>query len=74
MRIDRIFSEGEAAHALRRLGFEVAPAPGRPGLYDVAHPVIGGTRVFTTEQLCDFAAGATVIESHLKGQPDALMV
>ncbi len=66
MRLDRVYTEGEALVALRRLGFEVNEAPLRPGLYEVAHPAIGGARTFTVEQLCTFAEGAAIIEAQLK--------
>lgn len=72
MRLDRVLSEGEALVALRRMGFEVAPAEGRLGLYEVTHPQIGGQRVFTVDQLCDFAAGAMVLDSHVRGAPATL--
>lgn len=63
MRLDRVYTEGEALVALRRLGFEVNEAQFRPGLYEVSHPQVGGTRTFTVEQLCTFAEGASVIEA-----------
>ncbi|HEX9057780.1 MAG TPA: hypothetical protein VF818_09635 [Ktedonobacterales bacterium] len=66
MRLDRVYTEGEALVALRRLGFEVNTAPLRPGLYEVSHPTIGGTRTFTVEQLCNFAEGAAMIDSVAK--------
>jgi hypothetical protein len=66
MRLDRIFSEGEAVNALRRLGFTLREVPNRPELIEASHPQIGGTRVFTLEQLSSFAEGAVVIEAHLK--------
>jgi hypothetical protein len=66
VRLDRVYTEGEALVALRRLGFQVNEAPLRPGLYEVAHPTIGGTRTFTVEQLCTFAEGASVIEALLR--------
>jgi hypothetical protein len=66
VRLDRVYTEGEALVALRRLGFEVNEAPLRPGLYEVSHPHIGGTRTFTVEQLCTFAEGGSVVESMLK--------
>ncbi|HEX6121749.1 MAG TPA: hypothetical protein VFY89_01250 [Ktedonobacterales bacterium] len=66
MRLDRVLSEGEAVNALRRFGFEIREAEYRPGLFEVSHPNIGGTRVFTIEQLASFAEGATVMEEHLK--------
>ncbi|MBF6590605.1 MAG: hypothetical protein IVW57_08750 [Ktedonobacterales bacterium] len=68
MRLDRVLSEGEAVTALRRLGFVLQEAEYRPGLFEVSHPLIGGTRVFTLEQLTSFAEGATVIEAYLKQQ------
>ncbi len=66
MRIDRVLNEGEAINALQRLGFNVQQAQGRAGLYQVSHPQGGGSRVFTVEQLCSFAEGATVLETMLK--------
>lgn len=66
MRIDRVLAEGEAVNALRQMGFDVREADGRPGLYEVSHPGIGGMRVFTIEQLCCFAEGAAVIETHMR--------
>ena len=71
MRIDRVLNEGEALNALQRLGFEVRQAQGRAGLYQVSHPQGGGARVFTVEQLCSFAEGATVIETLLKAPTGA---
>jgi hypothetical protein len=71
MRIDRVLNEGEAINALQRLGFEVRQAQGRAGLYQVSHPQSGGARVFTVEQLCSFAEGATVIETLLKSPSGA---
>lgn len=68
MRLDRVYAEGEALVALRKLGFEVNEAPLRPGLYEVSHPNVGGARTFTVEQLCTFAEGAAVIESLLASQ------
>jgi len=66
MRLDRVYTEGEALVALRRLGFEVIEDPLRPALYEVAHPALGGARTFTVEQLCTFAEGAAIIETLLK--------
>jgi hypothetical protein len=66
MRLDRVFSEGEAVNALRRLGFNVREADYRPDLYEVSHPQIGGSRIFTIEQLTSFAEGATIVTEHLK--------
>ncbi len=65
MRLDRIYSEGEAITALRQLGFGVQDAPYRPGLYEVDHPELGGTRIFTEEQLCRFAEGVSCTETLL---------
>jgi hypothetical protein len=69
MRLDRVYSEGEAQVALQRMGFDVRPAPLRPGLYELAHPSIGGTRTCTVEQLCFFAEGAAAAEQIFKGVP-----
>lgn len=69
MRLDRVYTEGEALVALRRLGFDVNEAPLRPGLYEVSHPRIGGARTFTVEQLCNFAEGAEMIDALLKQTP-----
>ena len=66
MRLDRIYSEGEALVALKRLGFEVKEAPLRPGLYEVTHPQVGGARTFTVEQLCTFSEGASLLEALLQ--------
>jgi len=74
MRLDRVLSEGEAVNALRRLGFGLREVENRPGLVEVSHPHIGGTRVFTIEQLTNFAEGAAMIEALLKsaaGAPSA---
>jgi len=65
MRLDRIYSEGEAINALRKLGFEVREAPYRPGLYEASHAALGGTRIFTEEQLCRFAEGMSCAETLL---------
>jgi hypothetical protein len=67
MRLDRVLSEGEAINALQRMGFQVRESQNRRGLYEVSNPDVGGARTFTVEQLCSFAEGASVIESHLKG-------
>lgn len=69
MRLDRVFSEGEAQIALRRMGFAVTPAEGRPGLYDVSHPSIGGARTITVEQMCFLAEGAVLAEQIVRGIP-----
>lgn len=69
MRIDRIYAEGEAINELRRLGFVVKEAPYRLGLYEVAHPQLGGTRTFTVAQLTNFAEGAANVETLLRGAP-----
>lgn len=74
MRLDRVFSEGEAQVALRRLGFEVHDAPGRPGLYEVSHPAVGGARTMTVEQMCFFAEGAVIAEQVVRGAPAKEMV
>jgi hypothetical protein len=66
MRLDRIYSEGEAVIALRRLGFQVNQEPFRPGLYEVEHPDLGGSRTFTEEQICRFAEGVSISETLLK--------
>jgi len=67
MRLDRVLSEGEAEVALRRLGFDVHDAPGRPGLLEIAHPNIGGARTVTVEQLCFFAEGAVLADQVVRG-------
>lgn len=66
MRLDRVYSEGEALVALKRLGFDVHEAKQRPGLYEATHPSVGGLRTFTVEQLCAFAEGAALAESLLR--------
>ncbi len=66
MRLDRIYTEGEAITALRNLGYRVQDAPYRPGLYEVDHPDLGGTRTFTEEQLCRFAEGVSSTETLLR--------
>lgn len=65
MRIDRVYSEGEAVNALQKLGFTCRESTDRVGEYIVAHTTIGGERTFTVEQLCDFAEGATIMATHL---------
>lgn len=67
MRLDRVFSEGEAQVALRRLGFDVREAEGRPGLYELAHPQIGGTRTVTVDQMVFFAEGAALADQAARG-------
>jgi hypothetical protein len=62
MRLDRVYSEGEAQVALQRMGFDVHPAPMRPGLYEIAHPALGGERTCTVDQMCFFAEGASAAE------------
>jgi hypothetical protein len=64
--LDRVYSEGEALVALKRLGFDVQEAPLRPGLYEVTHPQVGGARTFTVEQLCTFSEGASLLEALIK--------
>ena len=67
MRLDRVLSEGEAKTALRQLGFDVREAEGRPGLYDVSHPNLGGERTYTVDQLVYFAEGATLADQLARG-------
>ena len=67
MRLDRVYSEGEAQLALQRLGFDVHPAPMRPGLYEIAHPALGGARTCTVEQMLFFAEGASAAEQLVRG-------
>ena len=62
MRLDRVLSEGEAQIALRRMGFDVREAAGRPGLYEIQHSQLGGSKTVTVEQLCFFAEGAVLAE------------
>ena len=62
MRLDRVLSEGEAQIALRRLGFDVHEAQGRPGLYEIENDKVGGIKVVTVEHLCFFAEGAVIAE------------
>jgi hypothetical protein len=69
MRLDRVLSEGEAQEALRRLKFDVHAAPGRPGLYELSHPNVGGARTMTVDQMCFFAEGAVIAEQALRGVP-----
>ena len=69
MRIDRIYAEGEALNALKALGFQIKEVPYRDGLYEVAHPSLGGTRTFTVAQLASFAEGAACAETLLRGAP-----
>jgi hypothetical protein len=66
MRLDRVYSEGEAQVALQRMGFDVHPAPMRPGLYEIAHPALGGARTCTVEQMSFFAEGASAAEQILR--------
>jgi len=65
MRLDRIFTEGEATVLLRRLGFSVRDAVARAGWYEIEHPQVGGVRTFTDEQMCRFAEGIAVAEEFL---------
>jgi hypothetical protein len=67
MRLDRIYAEGEALNALKALGFTVSEVPYRDGLYEVAHPSLGGTRTFTVTQLTAFAEGVACAETLLRG-------
>lgn len=71
MRLDRVYSEGEALVALKRLGFDVREAKMRPGLYEATHPNLGGMRTFTVEQLCAFAEGASLAETLLRASVGA---
>lgn len=72
MRLDRPLSEGEAQIALRQIGFHVQESEGRPGLYDLSHPQVGGTCTMTTEQLCSFAAGAATGDQIARGLPSRI--
>jgi hypothetical protein len=72
MRLDRVLSEGEAQVALRRLGFQVREAVGRPGLYEIAHPNVGGTCTMTVDQMCFFAEGAAITDQILRGVPSVM--
>ncbi len=72
MRLDRVLSEGEAQVALRKLGFEVREAAGRPGLYDLSHPSVGGTSTMTVDQLCFFAEGAAIGNQIARGLPSVM--
>ncbi len=72
MRLDRVLSEGEAQVALRRLGFEVREAAGRPGLYDISHPTVGGATTMTVDQLCFFAEGAAIVDQIARGVPSVM--
>jgi hypothetical protein len=67
MRLDRVLSEGEAKTALRQLGFDAREAEGRPGLYDLSHPSLGGARTFTVDQLVYFAEGAALADQLARG-------
>jgi hypothetical protein len=72
VRLDRVYTQGEALVALKRLGFVVNEALMRPGLYEMSHPRVGGARTFTVDQLCAFAEGAAVLESlSTQGTPAA---
>jgi hypothetical protein len=68
MRLDRVLSEGEAQVALGRMGFDVHAAEGRPGLYELQHPHLGGAKTVTVDQLCCFAEGAVLAEQLVAGQ------
>ena len=68
MRLDRVLSEGEAQVALGRMGFDVHEAEGRPGLYEIQHPHLGGARTVTVDQLTYFAEGAVVAEQLVAGR------
>jgi|GEM_PF-1014985 len=65
MRIDRVYSEGEAVNALQQLGFTCQQPAFRTAQYVIAHPEIGGERTMTIEQLCNFAEGVAVIAGYL---------
>ena len=69
MRLDRVYSEGEAFTALKQLGYDVREAQNRVGLYEVTHPKLGGMRTMTVAQLCGFAEGAANTETVLRGAP-----
>jgi hypothetical protein len=71
MRIDRVFSEGEAVNALQQLGYSCTQPAFRPDQYVVSHPAIGGERTFTVEQLCRFAEGAMIQAVHLSSRTAA---
>lgn len=72
MRLDRVMSEGEAQVALRKLGFVVREAVGRPGLYDISHPTVGGATTMTVDQLCFFAEGAAIADQIFRGVPSVM--
>ncbi|MFI5272699.1 MAG: hypothetical protein ACHQ4H_06665 [Ktedonobacterales bacterium] len=69
MRLDRVLSEGEAQVALRGLGFDVHESEGRPNFFEVAHPLLGGARTMTVEQLTVFAEGAALGDQIARGAP-----
>ncbi|MEO7002276.1 MAG: hypothetical protein ABI068_10635 [Ktedonobacterales bacterium] len=69
MRLDRVYSEGEALNALKQFGYEVREVENRIGLYEVTHPKLGGLRTMTVAQLCGFAEGAANTETMLRGAP-----
>jgi hypothetical protein len=49
------------------MGFDVHEAEGRPGLYEIQHPHLGGARTVTVDQLCSFAEGAVLAEQVVAG-------
>ena len=67
MRLDRVLSEGEAQIALSRLGFSIGENPLRPGMYELSHPRLGGSRTVTSDQLVAFAEGATLADELGRG-------
>ncbi|WIG61373.1 MAG: hypothetical protein OJF49_004121 [Ktedonobacterales bacterium] len=69
MRLDRIFSEGEAQVALRRLGYDVREAEGRPGFFELSHANLGGQRTMTADQMMYFAEGSALADQLARGLP-----
>ena len=73
MRLDRVLSEGEAQVALSALGFTVGENPLRPGMYELSHPRLGGSRTVTSDQLVAFAEGATLADGLSRGVTSTTM-
>ena len=59
MRLDHIYTAGEAELVLHRFGYAVRPAPLRSDLYEISHELLGGSRTCTVEQLCSYAEGVS---------------
>jgi len=68
MRLDHVFTEGEAEIILKKTGFTITENPKSPRLISLEHPKLQGERTFTVEQLCNFAEGLAIMQTLLEAQ------